>query len=34
MPVLVAGLLAESDRMPVSVHVIDDPDARVLVDTG
>jgi N-acyl homoserine lactone hydrolase len=32
--VLVAELLAESERMPVYVHVIDHPDARVLVDTG
>src|SRR5437870_654400 len=30
-PVLVADLLAEDDRMPVYVHVIDHPDARVLV---
>jgi N-acyl homoserine lactone hydrolase len=33
-PVLVADLLTESERMPVYVHVIDHPDARVLVDTG
>jgi N-acyl homoserine lactone hydrolase len=33
-PVLVAQLLAEGERMPVYVHVIDHPDARVLVDTG
>ncbi|HEU5037037.1 MAG TPA: MBL fold metallo-hydrolase [Nocardioides sp.] len=33
-PVLVAELLVESGRMPVYVHVIDHPDARVLVDTG
>jgi N-acyl homoserine lactone hydrolase len=33
-PVLVAELLAEGARMPVYVHVIDHPDARVLVDTG
>src|SRR3954452_19005592 len=33
-PVRVADLLAEGERMPVYVHVIDDPDARVLVDTG
>jgi len=32
--VLVAELLAEGERMPVYVHVIDHPDARVLVDTG
>jgi N-acyl homoserine lactone hydrolase len=33
-PVLVATLLAEGERMPVYVHVVDHPDARVLVDTG
>src|SRR5262245_62859352 len=33
-PIQVADLLAESERMPVYVHVIDHPDARVLVDTG
>ncbi len=33
-PVLVADLLAEGERMPVYMHVIDHPDARVLVDTG
>src|SRR5918911_2658290 len=34
-PVRVADLLvAEGERMPVHVHVIDHPDARVLVDTG
>src|SRR5256885_3676761 len=33
-PVRVADLLAEDERMPVNVHVIDHPDARVLVDTG
>ena len=33
-PVLVADLLAEGERMPVYVHVIDHPEARVLVDTG
>ena len=32
--VFVADLLAEGERMPVYVHVIDHPDARVLVDTG
>src|SRR4051794_32809192 len=32
--VRVAELLAEGERMPVYVHVIDHPDARVLVDTG
>lgn len=31
---LVADLLAEGERMPVNVHVIDHPDARILVDTG
>jgi N-acyl homoserine lactone hydrolase len=30
----VADLLAEGERMPVYVHVIDHPSARVLVDTG
>lgn len=33
-PVFVADLLVEGNRMPVYVHVIDHPDARVLVDTG
>ena len=33
-PVLVADLGVEGERMPVYVHVIDHPDARVLVDTG
>src|SRR3954467_6056594 len=33
-PVRVAELLADGERMPVYVHVIDHPDARVLVDTG
>ena len=33
-PILVADLLAEGERMPVYVHVIDHPDGRVLVDTG
>src|SRR3954471_17005361 len=33
-PVLVAELLAEGERMPVYVHVVDHPDGRVLVDTG
>ena len=33
-PVCVADLLAEGERMPVYVHVINHPDARVLVDTG
>ena len=33
-PVLVANLLAEGERMPVYVHVIDHPDARVMVDAG
>jgi N-acyl homoserine lactone hydrolase len=32
--VRVADLLAEGERMPVNVHVIDHPDGRVLVDTG
>lgn len=33
-PILVADLLAEGERMPVYVHIIDHPDGRVLVDTG
>jgi N-acyl homoserine lactone hydrolase len=33
-PLHVADLLAEGERMPVYVHVIDHPDGRVLVDTG
>ena len=33
-PILVADLFVEGNVMPVYVHVIDHPDARVLVDTG
>jgi N-acyl homoserine lactone hydrolase len=33
-PVHVADLVAEGTLTPVCVHVIDHPDARVLVDTG
>jgi N-acyl homoserine lactone hydrolase len=33
-PVFVADLSVEGERMPLYVHVIDHPDARVLVDTG
>jgi N-acyl homoserine lactone hydrolase len=33
-PFRVADLLAEGERMPVNVHVIDHPEARVLLDTG
>jgi N-acyl homoserine lactone hydrolase len=33
-PHLVADLLAGDERMPVNVHVIDHPEARILVDTG
>jgi N-acyl homoserine lactone hydrolase len=33
-PILVAELLAAGEVMPVYVHVLDHPDARVLVDTG
>jgi hypothetical protein len=33
-PVFVADLHVEGERMPIYVHVIDHPDARVLVDTG
>ena len=33
-PVHVADLLAEGELIPVYVHVIDHPNARVLIDTG
>jgi N-acyl homoserine lactone hydrolase len=33
-PILVADLLVEGEPMPLYVHVIDHPAARVLVDTG
>jgi N-acyl homoserine lactone hydrolase len=33
-PVFVADLFVEGERMPVYVHVIEHPRARVLVDTG
>ena len=33
-PVLVADLLAEGERMPVYVHVIDQPDARTSNNEG
>lgn len=33
-PILVADLLADGEPMPLYVHVIDHPRARVLVDTG
>jgi len=33
-PVFVADMLAENGRIPLYVHLIDHPDARVLVDTG
>jgi N-acyl homoserine lactone hydrolase len=33
-PFFVADLHVEGERMPICVHVIDHPDARVLVDTG
>lgn len=33
-PVLVADLFVEGERMPVYAHLVDHPDARVLVDTG
>jgi N-acyl homoserine lactone hydrolase len=33
-PILVADLLVEGEVMPLNVHVIDHPDARILVDTG
>ena len=33
-PLLVAEIVVEGEPWPVNVHVIDHPDARVLVDTG
>lgn len=33
-PILVADLFVEGERMPVYAHLVDHPDARVLVDTG
>ncbi|MFN8400042.1 MAG: MBL fold metallo-hydrolase [Anaerolineales bacterium] len=33
-PIHVADLLAEGERMPVYVHIIDHPNGRILVDTG
>src|SRR6476469_10672912 len=33
-PIRFADLLAETERMPVNVHLIEHGDARVLVDTG
>ena len=33
-PILVAELSVEGEWMPVYVHVIDHPEARILVDTG
>jgi N-acyl homoserine lactone hydrolase len=33
-PVRVADLLAEGERIPVNVHIINHPNGRVLVDTG
>src|SRR3954453_9617936 len=33
-PIFVADVLAEGERLPVYVHVIDHAEARVLVDTG
>jgi N-acyl homoserine lactone hydrolase len=33
-PIFVADLLGEDQRIPVYVHLIDHPDARVLIDTG
>ena len=33
-PVFVADLQVERERMPIYVHLIEHPDARVLVDTG
>lgn len=34
IPIFVADLLVEDERMPVYVHLIDHPAGRVLVDTG
>jgi len=33
-PILVADLTVEGEPMPLYVHVVDHPEARVLVDTG
>jgi len=33
-PLIVADLGVDGERMPVYVHVVEHPDARVLVDTG
>ncbi|WP_196257791.1 N-acyl homoserine lactonase family protein [Pelagibacterium limicola] len=33
-PIFVADLSVEGERMPVYVHVIEHPEARILVDTG
>lgn len=33
-PILVADLHVEGEVLPVYVHVIDHPAARVLIDTG
>jgi N-acyl homoserine lactone hydrolase len=33
-PILVADLWVEGEWMPVCVHIIDHPEARILVDTG
>jgi N-acyl homoserine lactone hydrolase len=33
-PIRVADLLAEGERIPVNVHIINHPNGRVLVDTG
>jgi N-acyl homoserine lactone hydrolase len=33
-PIHVGDLLADGEAMPIYVHVVDHPDARVLVDTG
>jgi Zn-dependent hydrolases, including glyoxylases len=33
-PIFVADLRVEGERMPVYAHVVDHPDARILVDTG
>lgn len=33
-PIVVGDLLAGDERMPITVHLLDHPDGRVLVDTG
>jgi N-acyl homoserine lactone hydrolase len=33
-PIFVADMLAENGRIPLYVHLVDHPDARVVIDTG